>query len=170
MWKPPCLLFLAAVMLSVESMLLLWIPELFCPRALVFILVGLGLFVPSAIGAVLAFSLGLLMDFSAGLLVGPWAGAYVTVFAVLAALSHRLFVESRIVIVVATFAASMGGDLVFYLLTLQQSTFSWDVLGDLTGRAIVSAMCAPWLVQRVSSFLSEYSNNSQSQRLGGVGG
>jgi cell shape-determining protein MreD len=164
------LIFVAAVLLTVESMLLMWIPEVLCPRVLVLILVSLGLFVPTVIGAVLAFSLGLLMDFSVGLLVGPWAGAYVTVFAVLAALSHRLFVESKIVIVAATFAGAIGCDLAFYLLTIQQSRFSWDAFGDLTGRALVTAACAPLLVRPIALFLSEYSNTPQSQRLGGVSG
>ena len=78
------------------SLLHIGLPVSLVPQLVVVLVVSLAFSEVSVFGCVMTFVLGLLMDFSSAMLVGPWAGALVVVYGVLAVLSHRLFIESGV--------------------------------------------------------------------------
>ncbi|MFM1847618.1 MAG: hypothetical protein RL417_1092 [Pseudomonadota bacterium] len=94
-------------------------PAFVVPNILLIVVVFLGFFEASLRGATLTFLLGLELDFANGLLVGPWAGAFIVSFGILASLSQRIFVESPLAAVVAAFGSSLVSSLVYFTLVYE---------------------------------------------------
>lgn len=124
-------------------------PEsMIAPNLLVVVVAFLALYEADAWAAVIVFLLGLELDFSSGGLIGPWAGAFVVVFGLLASLSQRIFVESAITAFVAALLACLGSTLMYIALSYQFQT-SEAVPVAFSGRgfieALLTAFCAPIL-------------------------
>jgi cell shape-determining protein MreD len=97
----------------------------------------------SLLGVVTAFMLGIFIDMSAGVIVGPWAGAYVVVYAFFVFLSQRLFVDSALVSMVVVGVASLLAGAVFLLLAFEYQAVSREDGLMLLGQAGASALFAP---------------------------
>jgi cell shape-determining protein MreD len=121
------------------ALFLIDVPLWLVPQCLVCIVVFLAFYECSFAAALGAFCLGLLLDIASGVSVGPWAGAYVFVFGFFLLLSQRLFIESRIVLVVATGAAAVMATLLCSLLALEASSVG---LGQLLGQGMATALSA----------------------------
>ncbi len=115
-------------------------PVWLVPQCLVVSVVFLAFYECSIVAALMAFVLGLLLDVASGLSIGPWAGAYVFVFGFFTLLSQRLFIESRIVALVASGVATIMATLVFCLLGVNAASIGF---GQLFGQGIVTALSAP---------------------------
>lgn len=121
------------------------LPEWLLPQGVLVCVVFLAFYEFSLAGVVLAFLLGLLLDLNSGVLLGPWAGAYVVVYATFAFLSQRLFVESALVKMCVVALATVLAGTVFLLLAFEYQAVTREDLVMLVGQAIASALVAPVL-------------------------
>jgi cell shape-determining protein MreD len=141
------LIFLAGGLIAslLQGMLLfIGLPAYLLPQLAVLLVVCLAFVEVSVLGAFIAFGLGLVLDFSSALLIiGPWAGAFVTVYACLALLSQRLFVESGVVAVVTSFLAVLIADTLYMILAYEYRPVSWDYPTEALGQALTTAVIAP---------------------------
>lgn len=120
------------------------LPSFLVPQFSLLIVIFLAFSDVSLFGCVMAFTLGLLMDFSSAMLVGPWAGAFVVVYGVLATLSHRLFIESALASMFITFVSVVGASLIFSVLGTEYPHVSVGFALQVLGQAFVTASFAPW--------------------------
>jgi len=118
-------------------------PDWVVPNLLIIIVVFLGFYEASVRGATLAFLLGLELDFANGLLVGPWAGAFVVSFGILASLSQRIFVESPLAAVTAAFGCSIISDVVYFTLVYEFHPAVTVIVPFSVAEAALNAVLAP---------------------------
>ncbi len=140
--------FLAIVLQSCLAHL--GLPFAVMPQLALLVVVAAAFSGSSASGVFSAFLVGLLLDFSSALLVGPWAGALVTVYAGLALVSQRLFLESGIVSAVVAFASAVVASTFFALLSPQSDLSVWQHGVQILTQAAATAACAPWAVALMS--------------------
>ena len=120
-------------------------PAWVVPNLLVIIVVFLGFYEASVRGATLAFILGLELDFANGLLVGPWAGAFVVSFGILASLSQRIFVESPLAAIIAVFACSIVSAIVYFTLVYEFHPAVTVIVPFSVAEAALNAVLAPFI-------------------------
>jgi rod shape-determining protein MreD len=141
----------AFILLLVQSALHHFgLPEWFVPQGVLVCVVFLAFYEFSLVGVVLAFLLGLLLDLSSGVLLGPWAGAYVIVYAMFAFLSQRLFVESVVVAMSVVALATVLAGTVFLLLAFEYQAVTREDMVMLGGQAVASALVAPFVFRVLS--------------------
>ena len=144
-------LFISVVALVAQgSARHLGLPEAAVPQFLVVVLVSLAFSEANVFGSVMAFVLGLLLDFSSAVLIGPWAGAFVVVFGVLALLSPRLFIESGVAAMIISGLAVIAANLLFSVLGAEYPIITWEYPQRIIGQAVVTAICAPALLGVIS--------------------
>ena len=145
------ILFLGLVaLLLVSTVFKPFFPEAIAPNLMVMILVYLAFFEASALGAFLAFMLGLELDLCSAGLLGPWAGVYVLVFLSLYVTSRRIFVESFLVLMVATFVASFTTTVFhhcFLMIVRERAILEAGVISDALLEAFITALIAPFLIR-----------------------
>ena len=124
----------------------LGLPVWMIPQTVVVCVVFLAFYDRSGPGAVTAFVVGLLLDLSSATLLGPWAGACVMVFAVLAFLSQRLFVESIMVGMLVTALSAVAVGCAYILLALKYQAIAGADMLILGGQAFASAISSPVLI------------------------
>jgi rod shape-determining protein MreD len=118
-------------------------PGAVVPGLLLILIVFLAFYEPSVFGVGLAFLLGLELDMCSGLLLGPWAGASVIVFGIVASLSQRIFVESPFAVMMTVFLSSILSNFVWLLIVLQvqrSGLFSWTLVFE---ALLTAAVCVP---------------------------
>ena len=130
------------------------IPSSLIPQLSLLVVVCVAFSERSVQASVAAFGVGFLTDLSSALLLGPWAGAYVTVYAVLALLSPRLFIESGLVAGFVAFFATVGAGAFYSLVSPQSDLTLWQHVLQLLGQALATALCAPWALGLLS-FVSQ---------------
>lgn len=140
-------LVIALAIVAAQSLLhRVGVPEWFLPQGLIGCVVYLAFFESSVSGALLAFACGLLLDLTTATVLGPWAGAYVLVYALLSFMSPRLFVESSLVTMVVAAATSVFAGSVYLFLAFEYQSLSHEDLIMLLGQAVASALVAPFVV------------------------
>ena len=140
-------------------------PAWVVPNLLVIIVVFLGFYESSVRGATLAFLLGLELDFANGLLVGPWAGAFVVSFGILASLSQRIFVESPLAAVIATFACSIVSAVVYFTLVYEFHPAVTIIVPFSVAEATLNALLAPVVFGVLRTVLLRQARGGSSGRL-----
>jgi rod shape-determining protein MreD len=140
-----CFLLALALLIIQSISRHLFIPEWFVPQGLLVCAVFLAFYEFSLLGAVTAFLLGLLLDLSSGVLLGPWAGAYVVVYALFAFLSQRLFVESIMVSMSVVGLATLISGFLFISLAFEYQAVTVSDLVMLAGQAAASALITPYV-------------------------
>jgi rod shape-determining protein MreD len=151
--------FLGLVAILIQGILLRFgLPDFLLPQLVLVLVIYLGFNEISVVGAFVAFCLGLLLDFSSALLLGPWAGALVTVYGVLAVLSSRLFIESPLVAAFISFWASIAVSLIYMMLGYEYRTLVWDDLYRIVGQAVCTAVIAPILLGSLGRRLKKRSS------------
>lgn len=138
------------------------VPEWLLPQGLIACVVYLAFFESSVTGALLAFSCGLLLDLTTATVLGPWAGAYVLVFALLSFVSPRLFVESTLVTMVVTAVTSVLSGAIYLFLAFEYQSLSREDVVMLLGQAVASALVAPMVV----SLLNKVRGRPVSRSIG----
>jgi cell shape-determining protein MreD len=98
----------------------------------------------------MTFALGLIMDFSSAMLVGPWAGALIVVYGVLAVLSHRLFIESGVAAMIITFLSVVAANVLFSLFGAEYPSMNWEYPMQVFGQAVVTSSLAPLALSLLS--------------------
>jgi rod shape-determining protein MreD len=159
-----CVLGLIAIM--IQGLLLRFgLPDVVLPQLVLVLVIYLGFNEISVLGCFIAFVLGLLLDFSSALLLGPWAGALVTVYGILAVLSSRLFIESPIVAAFIALAASITGSVMYVLLGYEYRSISWDGVGRIVGQGLCTAVLAPSILQLLARRLRKRTAPALSRSL-----
>lgn len=119
-------------------------PAMVVPGLALVLVVFLAFHQTSIFGAFLAFLLGLELDLCSGLLLGPWSGAFVATYGIVALLSPRIFVESPAAVMVTVFVSSIISNLAYLLIVTQVRhsglLLSWRVVSEAIFTAIV---CVP---------------------------
>lgn len=142
------LLMVLAAMFLQGAVLKFAFPTMTIPNLFLVLVVFIGFFEPSTLGALLAFMVGLLFDlFSRGLL-GPHASAYVVVFGIVAALSQRIFVDSRLAVFLTVLLASLIGNVVYLIVLsefVQVESLVTMLLRGALWEAFLTALLAPFL-------------------------
>ncbi|MFO0415809.1 MAG: rod shape-determining protein MreD [Pseudomonadota bacterium] len=142
---------LALVMLLAQGLLHHFgIPAWLVPQALVACVVFVAFHECSLLGVITAFILGLLLDMNSAVVLGPWAGAYVLVYAILVFLSQRLFIDSMVVAMTVVGLASLLAGGVFLMLAFEYQSLSLEDLYMLGGQSIASALVAPLVFAALS--------------------
>lgn len=140
----------------------LGLPSALIPQFLIIMVVALSFSEVNAFGCLMAFGIGLLLDFSSAMLIGPWAGSCVVVFAVLAMLSQRLFIDSGLAAMVITFSAVVAANVLFSLLGSEYPAVNWEYPQKVFGQALVTAVIAPLVL----GFLVRRSRRSHNSFVG----
>ncbi|NLF25230.1 MAG: rod shape-determining protein MreD [Deltaproteobacteria bacterium] len=146
-------------------------PALIVPNFLLILLVFLAFYRGEPGDAVLAFLLGLEQDLGSLNLLGPWAGAYIVVFGVLALLSRRIFIESRLVIFVTVYAATLAADFLYLgmlALVYEAEVVSSASLSTALWEGFLSALFAPLLFPLLRRWLVGDRREKQSRLSRGI--
>lgn len=144
---------LALIALLLQGTLLrLILPSLLVPNLILTIVVFLSFFDVTTFGAFLAFLVGLILDMGSGNhLLGPWAGASVVIFGVLASLSQRIFVESSFTAIVIVASSCFFGSIVFSIMVFQfQSDHHWQLVSVLM-QSVVTGALAPLILPLIKT-------------------
>jgi rod shape-determining protein MreD len=137
-------LALALLGLLIQGSLLRFaLPNFTTPNLVLILVVFMGFFEASPLGAVLVFLIGLESDLCSGVSIGPIAGAYSAVFGVIVALSTRLFVESGVAVAISVFVSSLVSSVVYLLLGYQFSFTSGRTASLILWEATFTAVLAP---------------------------
>lgn len=144
MVKSCTLILVAFVLVTIQGLLPHFgVADWAIPQGLVSCVIFLAFFECSIGGAIGSFALGLLLDLTSATILGPWAGAFVCVFVVVALLSQRLFVESIVVAMVATALCAILAGSLYLLLAFEYQVLSTTDVSVLAGQAIASALFTP---------------------------
>lgn len=158
-----CVLAIGLLLVIAQSLLhRVGIPEWLLPQGLIACVVYLAFFESSVAGALLAFACGLLLDLTTATVLGPWAGAYVLVYALLSFMSPRLFVESAVVTMLVAGVTSVFAGSVYLFLAFEYQALSSEDLVMLLGQGVSSALVAPMIV----SLLGRVCRRPVSRSLG----
>jgi rod shape-determining protein MreD len=117
-------------------------PELAAPNLPLILVVFLGFFDATVVGALIAFVVGLLVDFFSGVLLGPTAASFVVVFGILA-ISTKLFIDSALASAIAVFFCTLLSSLIYAALSGQFSSEITRSFGGLLLEALFTALLAP---------------------------
>jgi rod shape-determining protein MreD len=157
-------LVIALAIVAAQSLLhRVGVPEWLLPQGLIACVVYLAFFESSVTGALLAFTCGLLLDLTTATVLGPWAGAYVLVYALLSFMSPRLFVESCLVTMVVTAVTSVFAGAVYLFLAFEYQSLSREDLIMLLGQAVASALIAPFIVALLSKARGRLTSRSMGR-------
>ena len=143
-------------------------PGVILPALSLILVVYLAFFHSTPRGAVLSFFLGLEYDLFSGAVVGPWAGAFVVVFAFFALFTPRIFVDSPLVTFLIGFLASMGASAVFALICFLApgvpvaTIVNVGHLQQLVIEALAMAVCTPFLFPLLLRNLASRSEKQMS--------
>jgi|688.fasta_scaffold06265_6 rod shape-determining protein MreD len=140
--------FVALVLQGALSQL--GLPVVVLPQLMLLVVIGAAFSGSSVPGVISAFLLGILLDLSSAVLVGPWAGAFVAVYAGLALVSQRLFLESGLVAAFVAFVAAIVAGTFFALLSPHSDLAALEHIVQIFGQAAITAALAPWLVAVVA--------------------
>jgi rod shape-determining protein MreD len=132
-------------------------PHAVVPNFLLLMIVFLGFFEATIRGATLVFLLGVELDFASGLLVGPWAGAFIVSFGILASLSQRIFIESPLASVLAVFAGSIVSNFVYFVLVYEFHPSVTEVAPFSLLESALNALCAPFVFALLRGVVSNSS-------------
>lgn len=117
--------------------------ESFTPNLTVVLIAFLGFYDVTVLGACFAFLLGLQLDLFSGIRIGPWAGAYVALYGMIACFGQRMFIESRVAVIFSVFVASLGANALYLSVLAELKASVWSVLGEVLLDAACAALCAP---------------------------
>ncbi len=119
-------------------------PGIIVPGLALILVVFLAFYNTSVFGAALAFALGLELDLCSGLLLGPWAGAFVAAYGVVALLSPRIFVESPVAIMLTVFFASLLASFAYLVVIAQVQHVEMGFSAGMFLEALLTALvCVP---------------------------
>lgn len=90
----------------------------FQPNLLVIIVAWVGLRKESPAGGVIVFLIGLLQDTFSGLYLGLNGFTYLVMYIILRSIAHRLYTESRYLMILVVFLATLGNGILQLLLLL----------------------------------------------------
>jgi rod shape-determining protein MreD len=130
------------------------LPHFFVPNLIVILAVFLAFYESSILGCILVFLLGLMLDMSGGVVLGPWAGSMVFIFAVVAVLAQRIFVESPVAVMVTTSICALVANVVHAGLSYQVSRAEFASYGRVFGEAFVTALLCPLLFPLLRKLLA----------------
>ncbi len=160
-------LVLAIIILLVQGTVIRGLlPHFYVPNLLVILTVFLAFYESSILGTILAFLLGLLLDMSGGVVLGPWSGSFVFIFAAIAVLSQRIFVESPVAVMVTTGIATLVADMVHAGLSYQLSSSEFSSYGRLFGEAVFTALLCPLFFPLFRKLLLEKRDRQGNRRTG----
>ena len=115
------------------------------PNFLIILVVYLAFRETSALGAILVFLIGLELDIYSGKMLGPWAGAFTIVFAILALLSQRVFIESAFAAFCAVFVSSLVSTLVYISFVFNFYASGIQAISTALLEAFLSGLVAPFV-------------------------
>ena len=114
-------LFIGLALILAQGILrILPLASALVPNLMLPLVVYLAFYLPTPAGAMSAFLIGLEYDiFASRSLLGPYAGAYVVVFALVASFSQRLFLESLVTVCLTVFVSVLISYAVYVILVSQ---------------------------------------------------
>jgi rod shape-determining protein MreD len=144
-------LLYAIVSIVIQSVLVAsGAPVWLIPDFVILLVLFLGFYEISPLGALVAFCVGLILDISGGALLGPWAGAYVLSFGMLTMVSEHVFAESKLSLFPIAFFFVIIAHILFLLPAfdpLGQLATDWP---RLLGKALITAILAPVVFKLLS--------------------
>jgi rod shape-determining protein MreD len=141
----------------------LGLPPYLIPQLVLLVVIQSAFAQGNVVGVCVAFLLGLVVDVSSAVLIGPWAGAFVTVYAALTMLSRGFFVDSTFVTMIMSCVSTVVAGVFFSFVSPHSNLTSVSDVGTLFGHAITTALIAPWLLGRFASMTER-----RSSAFGGV--
>ncbi len=139
-----------AALLLQETILPAYLRDPFQPNLLVTIVAWVGLRKQSLLGGgVVVFLLGLLQDTFSGLYLGLNGFTFLVMYILLQSISHRLYTDSRYLMILVVFLATLGNGLLHLLLLLLFSAAPGiyaAIFPALLPQALVNALAASIVV------------------------
>ena len=138
------LIIIAAVLFQI-TLFPAYVLDPFQPNLLIIMVVCLGLRSAARFGGLAAFSLGLLQDCFSGLYLGLDGFSYLFIYLLLNKVSDRLYTDSRYLMIIVVFIATIVSGLLNLLLLLIFSAANGiyaTLLPSLIPQALVNAMVA----------------------------
>ncbi|GFE58980.1 rod shape-determining protein MreD [Geobacter sp. AOG1] len=135
-------LIVAALLLQM-TLLPAYLRDPFQPNLLVTVVAWVGLRKQSPLGGAIVFLLGLLQDTFSGLYLGLNGFTYLVMFIILQSIAHRLYTDSRYLMILVVFLASLGNGILQLLLLLLFSAAPGiysAILPALLPQALVNAL------------------------------
>lgn len=140
------------------------------PNFTLMIVVYLGFYEATPLGALLSFILGLELDLSSGILIGPWAGVFTLIFGSLAVLSQRIFIDSALSASVAIFVANMIGSGLYLIVTYSSGSSNARTFWEIVIEAVATAVVAPILFSLLNKKIIKKLNSRSSLKSRGSRG
>jgi rod shape-determining protein MreD len=131
------------------------------PNLLLVTVVWLGLSAPVIRGVILSYLMGLVQDCVSGLYLGLNAFSYLVAFLVLNNISHRLYTDSRYLITIAVFSATLASGILQMLMLILFSSADGvyaSFLISLIPQALVNSLAASLLFDLFESSETEAAN------------
>ena len=105
-------------LLLIQNLFLpIFLGERFSPNLITIMVVFLAMYHSNQLGLFIVFLLGILLDLTYAELLGVWSGSYIVTFSVLLLLSQHLFVESRMVVFIATTFCALLTEVMYLLIS-----------------------------------------------------
>ena len=155
-WRSPLTLFLfTLVILLLQGTLIRGIvsDHGIVPNLLIPVVVFLAFYEVTPTGALYAFLLGIEFDLFSGAHLGPWGGASVLLFGVIACGAQRIFIESVLAVIMTVFLSSLGASGVYLLFTLQPKVPLASYLLQMVMEALLTSLLAPLIFFVLRKFL-----------------
>lgn len=134
---------IAAALLLQVTLLPAYLRDPFQPNILVTIVAWVGLRKQPPLGGIAAFLLGLLQDTFSGLYLGLNGFTYLVMYVLLQNLAHRLYTDSRYLMILVVFLATLGNGILQLLLLILFSAAPGiysAILPALLPQALVNAL------------------------------
>lgn len=134
---------IAAALLLQVTLLPAYLRDPFQPNILVTIVAWVGLRKQPPLGGVVAFLLGLLQDTFSGIYLGLNGFTYLVMYVLLQNLAHRLYTDSRYLMILVVFLATLGNGILQLLLLILFSAAPGiysAILPALLPQALVNAL------------------------------
>lgn len=149
------MLFFVLLSLFLQSTLLqALLPHFLVPQLTILPVVFLAFTSISFSSTAASFLIGLLVDISSAVLLGPYAGGYVATYGLIAVISQRLFIESRLVAALVSGFASILADILFVLISYEFRPLNPSVGWDILSRGIVTALIGPVILFFMYKFVA----------------
>lgn len=138
------ILVIAALILQF-TLLPAYLRDPFQPNLMIILVIYLGLKEYVRGGGILVYLLGLIHDTGSGIYLGLHGLTYVLLYSLLRAIADRLYTDSRLLMVIVTFLATLGAGILHLLLLLLFSSANSlyvTLLPNLLPQGLVNALTA----------------------------
>jgi rod shape-determining protein MreD len=155
--KSIVLFFIALTALSLQIFISALNPTNFyiTPHLLLIVIIYLSFFQQSIFSSFAVFFFGLFYDLFSSSLLGPWAGAFILMYALVILLGNYFFFDTFFSIMGTTFICSLLSSIVFNAIHSQIGSGYRRTISDILLEALTTSLIAPSVCKVIARFYSD---------------